>query len=115
MLKFAREMKIAVTGYAPMGCGGRPEVCLGSSSYHKDNGIQTIDYEDRVLDNTILVEIGKKYGKTAAQVCIRFGIQRGYVVIPKSVNLEHVTENSQVFDFELSEVDMAALYKMNKN
>jgi len=115
LLNFARKHNIAVTGYAPLACGGRPPVCLGNSSYHMNNAIPTITHDRVVLEDPRLIEIGKQYGKTAAQVCVRFGIQRGYVVIPKSVKLDRITENASVFDFELSDADMDIIYSMNRN
>ena len=56
-----------------------------------------------------LKKIGKKYGKTPAQVALRFLIQSGVVVIPKSVHKERMEENFNVFDFTLSEDDMKTL------
>ncbi|MGN0658689.1 MAG: aldo/keto reductase, partial [Emergencia sp.] len=61
------------------------------------------------FDNPAVKEIGAKYGKTAAQVMLRWNIQRGVVVIPKSTHIERMEENFDVFDFVLSEEDMAAV------
>ena len=58
------------------------------------------------LPNKILVEIGKKHGKNAVQVVLRWLIQRGIVVIPKSIHLERMVQNFDVFDFELTAEDM---------
>jgi 2,5-diketo-D-gluconate reductase A len=63
----------------------------------------------RVLDNEILDGIADKHGKTPAQVVLRWHIQLGVVVIPKSNSLSRVEENSQVFDFELDILDLAAI------
>jgi 2,5-diketo-D-gluconate reductase A len=63
----------------------------------------------RVLDNEILDGIADKHGKTPAQVVLRWHVQLGLVVIPKSNSLARVEENSQVFDFELDVVDLAAI------
>ncbi len=68
-----------------------------------------------LLDNPVLVEIGKKYGKTAAQVIIRWQMQIGNVVIPKSVHKNRIIENAQVFDFELAPEDMAAIAALDTN
>ena len=59
-----------------------------------------------IFTHPVLTEIGKKYGKTAAQVALRWNIQRGVVVIPKSVHIERIKANIVVFDFELTKEDM---------
>lgn len=56
--------------------------------------------------NPVLVDIGKKYGKSAAQVALRWLIQRGVIIIPKSVHVERMEQNLDIFDFSLSEDDM---------
>lgn len=56
--------------------------------------------------NPVLVNIGKKYGKSAAQVALRWLIQRGVIIIPKSVHVERMEQNLDIFDFSLSEDDM---------
>lgn len=62
-----------------------------------------------------LKEIGDKYGKTVAQVILRWHLQRGIVVIPKSTHLERMKENFNVFDFELAQEDMDVISKLDKN
>lgn len=54
----------------------------------------------------VLVEIGKQYGKSAAQVALRWNIQRGVIVIPKSVHEDRIKQNINVFDFALTQEDM---------
>ena len=66
-----------------------------------------------LFQNEILQEIGRKYGKSVAQVVLRWLIQRGVVCIPKSVKRERMEENFQVFDFALSEEDMAVIAAMD--
>jgi 2,5-diketo-D-gluconate reductase A len=66
----------------------------------------------RVLDNEILDGIADKHGKTPAQVVLRWHIELGVVVIPKSNSLSRVEENSQVFDFELDIMDLAAIARL---
>lgn len=64
-------------------------------------------------DETIAT-IGKKYNKTVAQVILRWEIQRGIVVIPKSVHIERMEQNFNVFDFELSDEDMHTMSTLDK-
>ena len=61
-----------------------------------------------------LKSIGEKYGKTVAQVILRWHIQRGVVVIPKSTHIERMEENFNVFDFELTNEDMAVISTLDK-
>lgn len=61
-----------------------------------------------------LAEIGARHGKTAAQVILRWHLQRGIVAIPKTVHVERMRENLDVFDFELSEAEMAAIAGLDR-
>lgn len=63
--------------------------------------------------NPALVEIGKRYGKTAAQTALRFLIQSGVVAIPKSVHRERMEENFQIFDFALTEEEMQKIQALD--
>ncbi len=67
-----------------------------------------------LFSNPVIAEIGKKYGKTNAQVMLRWELQRGIVVIPKSVHIERMQENLNVFDFELSASDMETMATLDK-
>lgn len=62
-----------------------------------------------------LKAIGEKYGKTPAQVMLRWHIQRGIVVIPKSTHIERMEENFNIFDFELTAEDMEVIASLDKN
>ena len=64
--------------------------------------------------NPILVEIGEKYGKSSAQVALRFLLQSDVVVIPKSTHKERMEQNINVFDFTLSSEDMAAIRQLDE-
>lgn len=66
-----------------------------------------------MFTNETLVNIGKKYGKSAAQVILRWLIQRKVVVLCKSTHLERIKENFDVFDFKLSDEDMEEIKKLN--
>ena len=68
-----------------------------------------------VLDDPTIVEIAKRAGKTPAQVVLRWHIERGDVVFPKSVTPARIRENIDIFDFELSGEDVEAITALNKN
>ena len=67
-----------------------------------------------LFENETLQEIGNQYGKTTAQVMLRWNIQRGVVVIPKSTHYERMKENIDVFDFALTESDMEKISTLDK-
>jgi diketogulonate reductase-like aldo/keto reductase len=67
------------------------------------------------LDHPNLLGVAKKYGKTSAQVLIRWSLQHGLVVIPKSIHEERIRQNSEVFDFQLEPEDMKHLDSLNEN
>lgn len=66
-----------------------------------------------LITNPILNEIGQKYGKSSAQVMLRWHMQNGVVAIPKSSHIERMEENLNIFDFELSDKDMEAIDAMD--
>ena len=66
-----------------------------------------------MFENPVLLEIAKAHGKSAVQVALRFLMQNGVVVIPKSVHEERIKENLDLFDFELNMNEMEQLMKMD--
>jgi diketogulonate reductase-like aldo/keto reductase len=84
LIRFCHEKGIQVEAYSPLTKG------------------------ERLRDKT-LARIGSRYGKTPAQVLIRWCLQRDLIVIPKSSRRERIQENAQVFDFDISAEDMGAL------
>jgi len=96
LIKVAHELGVHVTCYAPLGSPGRP---------------MKVEGEPRILDDPVLADIGKRHGKSVAQVAIRFQLQRGLIVIPKSVHKERIVHNFDVFDFKLTESDMQQIAK----
>lgn len=67
--------------------------------------------EPTFLEVPKLLELSNKYEKSVAQVILRWAIQKGFVVIPKSVNNERIIENLSVFDFYLTENDMNDIFE----
>lgn len=70
---------------------------------------------DSIVKSNLLTTIGAKYNKTAAQVALRWLTQRGIVAIPKSSHKERMAQNIDIFDFSLSDDDMAQIAKMNQH
>ena len=66
-----------------------------------------------IFTHPVLSSIGEKYGKSAAQVALRWNVQRGVVVIPKSVHKDRIEQNMNIWDFELSEEDMNEIAKLD--
>lgn len=97
---FCEVNKIFLTAYSPLGSPQRP--------WAKEGDVE-------LLKEPKLKEIGQKYRKTPAQVLIRWQIQRGVVVIPKSVTPARIEQNGQVFDFNLGDVEMKHINSFNCN
>ena len=66
-----------------------------------------------IFTHPVLTKIGQKYGKSAAQVALRWNVQRGVTVIPKSVHKERMEQNIDIWDFQLSDGDMAEIAKLD--
>ena len=81
---YSQEMGMLVQAFSPLGCGA-------------------------VLGDATLASVAEKYNKSVAQVCLRFVLQSGLNVLTKSVTPARIAENAQIFDFELSEEDMAVI------
>lgn len=69
----------------------------------------------RVLDDPVITELAKKYGRTPAQIVLRWELEENYIVIPKSVHKERIEENSRIFDFALAPEDKALMDSLNKD
>ncbi|XP_063986542.1 aldo-keto reductase family 1 member B1-like isoform X2 [Diachasmimorpha longicaudata] len=89
--KFCNDRGIMITAYSPLGAPNR--------FWAKPD-------DAKILEDDKLVEMGKKYNKTSAQIAIRYQLDRGHLAIPKSVTKARILENSQVFDFTLSSKDI---------
>lgn len=71
--------------------------------------------DSELIDEKIFTKLAEKYSKTNTQIILRWHIQMGFIVIPGSKNPEHIAENLDIFDFELSNEDMSEIAKINKN
>jgi len=104
-----KRLNISFTAYAPIGSPGR--VVVGEQAPIKltwpDHGVP--------MENPVVLELAKAHGKTPAHVLMRWLIQRGIAVIPKSVNAGRIIENAKVFDFKLTDEEMNKLKSVNIN
>jgi D-xylose reductase len=102
LLRYCREEGIAVTGFSP----------LGAASYVP---IGMADAQESALEEPVVQEIAARHRKSAAQVVLRWAVQRGTSVVPKTTRPERLRENLSIFDFELSAAEMAAVADLNRN
>ncbi|MCP4510686.1 MAG: aldo/keto reductase, partial [Fuerstiella sp.] len=101
LLRYCNKEKIACTAFSP----------LGAQSYFS---LGMADPSESVMENETIKGIAAATGKTAAQVLLRWGVQRGTAVIPKTSRRERMEENINVFDFELSSSQMAAISALDQ-
>ena len=86
-----------------------PQVRLPQAWYPLGHG------DKALLEEPLFAELGKKYGKSAPQVILRWHIQSGNIVIPGSKNPDHIKSNFDLFDFALTDDEMAQIAALNKN
>lgn len=101
LMNYCREKGIVLTAYSPLGSPG-----------------VRVDMKDalpNLLEDPKMNEIAKKFGKTAAQVMLCFQVQRGVVVIPKSVTPARIEQNLDIFDFVLDQEDMDYIRSLDCN
>ena len=69
--------------------------------------------DKRLINEPVFTELGKKYGKSSAQVILRWHTQMGFVVIPGSKNVDHIRDNMNILDFSLTDDEMAEIAKLD--
>lgn len=103
LLDFCRARGIALTAYSPLGRpGAKPP-----RSFMKGSGQQ-------LIDDPAITAIASRVQKAPAQVILRWGVQRGTIVIPKSVTPSRIKENIGIFDFALSDADMHTMQTLDR-
>jgi len=100
LIAFCQTRNIQVVAYSPLGSPNRPWATPN---------------DPQLLADERLVKIAKKYNKSPAQVLLRYQIERGVAVIPKSVTESRLKQNLEIFDFNLSAEDIKVINKFNRN
>lgn len=93
VIPYIQELGIVVQGWYPLGGRGHTTELLGDS---------------------VISEIAAAHGKSSAQVILRWNLQKGVVVIPGSSNPEHIQENTELFDFTLTDEEMAKINALDR-
>ena len=101
LLKFCQQKNIAVTAYSSFGGGSYVEMGMCKEA-------------ETVLVDPLFTAMGAKHGRTPAQIALRWAVQRGTAIIPKSTKTERMVENISIFDFELSEEEMNSIAALNQ-
>ncbi|MCL2609331.1 MAG: aldo/keto reductase [Treponema sp.] len=99
-------------------CECSPELTqVELADFCKNKGIRFEPWSPMGQGNTLkeatIIALAEKYGRTPAQIILRWGLQRGFPNIPKSVSRERIQENAGIFDFELSDADFEAIFRIN--
>ena len=94
VIEYIQSLGIAVQGWYPLGGRG---------------------HQRELLNDKVLKDIAQKYNKSAAQIILRWNLQREVIVIPGSSNREHIIENTDIYDFELSVEDMKKISELNRD
>ena len=109
MIKFLLDQKIVPVAYCPL---GRPSATESPGNQAED--LKYTKIPDLRLDVGIQ-DMAKRHGKTEFQILLRWGIQRGCAIIPKSSQAKHQGENLDLFGFSLTEEDMLYISSKNQN
>lgn len=94
VIEYIQSLGIAVQGWYPLGGRG---------------------HQRELLNDKVLKDIAQKYNKSVAQIILRWNLQREVIVIPGSSNREHIIENTEIYDFELSDEDMNKIAELNRD
>ncbi|WP_426370378.1 aldo/keto reductase [Pseudocolwellia sp. HL-MZ7] len=102
LIRLAKSYNISVTAFSPLGALSYLELDMAKQS-------------ESVLEQSVVVKAAERLNKTPAQIVLRWGVQRGCSIIPKSSNLNRLKENISIFDFCLSDDEMMAISALNIN
>jgi len=100
LLRLCEMNDIPVTAFSP----------LGALSYLE---LDMAEQQESVLEQAVVLEAAKRLNKTPAQIVLRWGVQRGTAIIPKTTKVHRMRENAALFDFELNEQEMTSISGLN--
>lgn len=103
LVQFCQSNGVTVTAFSPLGNPSKPHTRAWAGD------------EKTILEEDIVCALAKKYSKTPAQILIRFALDRGIIVIPKSITPSRIDANSDVFDFKLEASEVKQIMGMNKD
>ena len=101
LLRYCRSEEIAVTGFSPLGALSYVPIGMAEAS-------------DSLLDEPVIVQAAERNQRTPAQIVLRWGLQRGYAVVPKTTDPVHLQENLAADEFELSEEEMQQITALDR-
>ncbi|KAM4618162.1 aldo-keto reductase family 1 member B1 [Polymixia lowei] len=103
LINFCKSKNIALTAYSPFGSPARPpQLHRGDTD------------PEKLLEDPVLGDIARKHRRSPAQVLLRYHVQQGISVIPKSDKPHHILENTKIFDFSLTDEDMSSLRGLDR-
>lgn len=102
LIRMANDKGVQVIAYSNLGAASYVEIGLAGP-------------EDSCLTPKIVTDLAAKHGKSAGQIVLKWGVQRGTTIIPKTAKKERLVENASLFDFELAADEMKAIDSLDKN
>lgn len=102
LLRYCREERIAVTAFSPLGADSYVSIGMAGA-------------EESVLRDPLVTDLASRYGRTPAQIVLRWSVQRGTVAIPKTQQLDRLRENRAIYDFELTDDEMKRIASLERN
>ena len=102
LIRFCKESSIAVTAFSPLGAPSYVPIGMATES-------------DSVLNDAVVKRIASAHNRTVAQVVLRWGVQRGTAVIPKTSKIERLRENIELAGFELTQPEMESINVLDRN
>ncbi len=102
LTRFCHESGIGVTAFSP----------LGAQSYFQLN---MAERDEAVMEHATVKAIASAHDRTPAQILLRWGVQRGTAIVPKTTNVDRLKENLAIFDFQLTDSEMESITGLNRN